>query len=105
MKEIVISPVIATVSFGASPPLFSRFSTGKCHAALIVSYNQGGVVLTHSILVFSCTEAFLWRDALVIVESRTTHRRSCYVCMLPVDYDHYTTPFRKVLERDGGAPF
>ena len=67
MRGIVISPLIATASFGASPPLFSGFSMGKCRVALIMSYDQGDAVLTRSILLFSCTKAFLWRDVLVIV--------------------------------------
>jgi hypothetical protein len=59
MKGIVIFPQVVTASFGASLPLFSGVSTGKCHVALIVSYDQGGAVLTHSILVLSRTEESL----------------------------------------------
>jgi hypothetical protein len=56
---------------------------GKCHATLIASCDQGGVVLICYIFVLSRTEAFLWRDALVIIVFRGCIGRSVmYACYL-----------------------
>jgi hypothetical protein len=55
---IVNLHTFTTTSFGAPPPLFSGFSTGKCHDTLVASCDQGRVVLIHSSLCLSRTEAF-----------------------------------------------
>jgi hypothetical protein len=68
IKVIVNLHTFATTSFGASSPLFSGFSTGKCHATLIASCDQGGVVLIHLSLCLSRTEA------LFMARSTSYHR-------------------------------
>ena len=57
---------LANNNLGASPPLILGFHPNKRHAALIVSRDQGSVVLTFT-LVLLVLKHFLWRVMLVIL--------------------------------------
>ena len=56
----------ATTNHGAPPPLFLGFHPSKRHAALIVSCDQGSIVLAFT-LVLLILKHFLWRVLLVIL--------------------------------------
>ena len=87
--------VSQSTTLGASPPLILGFHPSKCHAALIVSCDQGSIVLTFT-LVLLVLKHFWWRVVLVIlmfvawplVDSLcfiAYHLRiSCYLCASPV---------------------
>ena len=80
-----------TTTLGASPSLILGFHPSKCHAALIISSNQGSVVLAFT-LVLLIWKCFWWRVVLVIlifvawisIDSScfiAYHLRiSCYLC-------------------------
>ena len=59
-------PVLQTTTLGASPPLILGFHPSKRHVALIVSCDQGSVVLAFT-LVLLVLKCFLWRVMLVIL--------------------------------------
>ena len=56
----------ATTTLGAPPPLILGFHPSKRHAAMIVSRDQGSVVLAFT-LVLLVLKHFLWRVVLVIL--------------------------------------
>ena len=58
--------VSQTTTLGASPPLILVFHPSKRHAALIVSCDQGSVVLAFT-LVLLVLKHFWWRVVLVIL--------------------------------------
>ena len=58
--------VLQTTTLGAPPPLILGFHPSKRHAALIVSCDQGSVVLAFT-LVLLVLKHFLWRVVLVIL--------------------------------------